>query len=159
LRARSGRWKYSRSVHLYTWPTPLDKKSTLAGRWAHANRYTDPQTGEVIARSTHDPLLFDVVADRDESYNVVSRHPDEAARLHAAIEAWEREFFANPRGWRWRASRARRSSARRPSYCNGVSYCDTNWRGSPAVIDVDSEAVPCITPDTVDEIDEPRRAR
>jgi arylsulfatase A-like enzyme len=97
---RSGRWKYYRSVHLYTWPTPLDKKSTLAGRWVHANRYTDPQTGEVIARSTHDPLLFDVVADRDESYNVISRHPDEATRLHAAIEAWEREFFANPRGWR-----------------------------------------------------------
>ena len=98
--ARSGRWKYYRSAHLYTWPTPLDKKSTLAGRWAHANRYTDPQTGETVARSTHDPLLFDVVADRDESYNVVSRHPDVAARLHAAIEAWERAFFANPRGWR-----------------------------------------------------------
>ena len=98
--ARSGRWKYYRSVHLCAWPTPLDKKSTLAGRWVHANRYTDPQTGETVARSTHDPPLFDVVVDRDESYNVVWRHPDVAARLHAAIEAWERDFFANPRGWR-----------------------------------------------------------
>jgi uncharacterized sulfatase len=39
---RSGRWKYYRTVHLYTWPIPLDKVSTLAGRWAHANVYTDP---------------------------------------------------------------------------------------------------------------------
>ena len=49
---------------------------------------------------THDPLLFDVEADSNESYNVVDRHPDQAARLHAAIEKWEREFFENPRGWR-----------------------------------------------------------
>ena len=43
---------------------------------------------------------FDVEDDTNESYNVISRHPDEAARLHAEIERWESEFFENPRGWR-----------------------------------------------------------
>ena len=45
-------------------------------------------------------MLFDVVADTNESYDLSDRHPDEAARLRAAIEAWERDFFANPRGWK-----------------------------------------------------------
>lgn len=98
--ARSGRWKYYRHVHSYTWPIPLDKVSTLAGRMAHERTYTDPEVGVTVSLLTHDPLLFDVVADRNESYDVTARHPTEAARLRAAIEAWEREFFANPRGWR-----------------------------------------------------------
>jgi len=97
---RSGRWKYYRTVNLYTWPVPLDKVSSLAGRWAHANTYTDPATGETVSRSTHDPLLFDIEADTNESYNVILRHPDEATQLGAAIEEWERDFFANPRGWK-----------------------------------------------------------
>ena len=49
---------------------------------------------------THDPLLFDVVADSNESYNVAANHPDDAVRLQSAIDTWERDFFANPRGWR-----------------------------------------------------------
>jgi uncharacterized sulfatase len=98
--ARGGRWKYYRWVNLYTWPVPLDKPNTLAGRYAHGYTYTDPQTGDTAQLVTHAPLLFDVVADRNESYNVAAAHPDEAARLHDAIEAWERDFFANPRGWR-----------------------------------------------------------
>lgn len=98
--ARGGRWKYYRWVNLYTWPVPLDKANTLAGRSAHAYTYTDPQTGETAHLVTHDPLLFDVVADSNESYNVAAAHPDDVARLQAAIDAWERDFFANPRGWR-----------------------------------------------------------
>lgn len=97
---RSGRWKYYRHLHSYTWPVPLDKVSTLAGRFAHANTYTDSRNGVTVGRSTHDPLLFDVGADTNESYDVLPRHPDEAARLRTAIEAWERDFFANPRGWK-----------------------------------------------------------
>ncbi len=97
---RSGRWKYYRWLNSYTWPIPLDKVSSFVGRGAHANTYTDPQTGETVSRSTHDPLLFDVDADTNESYDLISRYPDEVARLHAAIEQWEREFFANPRGWK-----------------------------------------------------------
>ena len=98
--ARAGRWKYYRWVNLYTWPVPLDKPNTLAGRVAHGYTYTDPQTGETAKLVAHAPLLFDVAADVSESYNVVDRHPDEAARIHAAIERWEEDFFANPRGWR-----------------------------------------------------------
>jgi len=98
--ARSGRWKYYRWVNLYTWPVPLDKQSSVIGRGAHARSYTDPQTGETLQLAGHDQLLFDVEADSNESYDVLSVHPDDAARLHAAIEQWEREFFANPRGWK-----------------------------------------------------------
>lgn len=98
--ARAGRWKYYRWVNLYTWPVPLDKPNTLAGRIAHGHAYTDPQTGRTMPLITHDPLLFDVEADTNESYDVSERHPGEAARILQAIEAWERDFFANPRGWR-----------------------------------------------------------
>ena len=97
---RSDRWKYYRWVNLYTWPVPLDKPDTLTGQQAHAYTYTDPQTGETAHLVTHDPLLFDVDADSNESYNVAANHPDDATRLQSAIDAWERDFFANPRGWR-----------------------------------------------------------
>jgi uncharacterized sulfatase len=97
---RSGRWKYYRWVNLYTFPVPLDKVGSLVGRGAHAASYTDPRTGETVQLITHDPLLFAVEADTNESYNVISRHPEEAGRLRAAIEAWEGEFFDNPRGWK-----------------------------------------------------------
>ena len=98
--ARSGPWKYYRRVHSYTWPVPLDKTSTLVGRLAHRNTYTDPKTGRTATRSTFDPYLFDVVADSNESYSVIDRNPDVAKRLHAAIERWEGDFFSNPRGWK-----------------------------------------------------------
>jgi arylsulfatase A-like enzyme len=97
---RSARWKYYRWVNLYTWPVPLDKVNSLVGRGAHRYTYTDPQTGITMPLITDDPLLFDVDADTNESYNLASRHPDEAARLQAAIELWELEFFENPRGWK-----------------------------------------------------------
>ena len=97
---RSERWKYYRWVNLYTAPVPLDKVDTLVGQGAHDYTYTDPQTGQTAHLMTHDPLLFDLSLDANESYNVIERHADEAARLHAAIEDWERDFFANPRGWR-----------------------------------------------------------
>jgi uncharacterized sulfatase len=97
---RSGRWKYYRWVNLYTWPVPLDKPSTVVGRVAHARTYTDPVTGETVDLVGHDPLLFDVRADKDESYDVTGAHGAEAAQLQAAIDKWEREFFANPRGWK-----------------------------------------------------------
>jgi len=97
---RSARWKYYRWVNLYTFPVPLDKVNTFIGRGAHSATYTDPQTGGTVQLITHDPLLFAVDADSNESYDVIARHPDQAAHLHAAIEAWEREFFENPRGWK-----------------------------------------------------------
>ncbi len=97
---RSARWKYYRWVNLYTFPVPLDKVNSFIGRGAHQATYEDPQTGGTVQLITHDPLLFAVEDDTNESYNVIARHPEQAARLHAAIEAWEGDFFANPRGWK-----------------------------------------------------------
>lgn len=98
--ARSGPWKFYRWVNLYTWPIPLDKPNTVTGRIAHGYTYTDPETGETAALVTHDPLLFDVTVDADESYDVSDRHAETSERLAAAIDTWESDFFANPRGWR-----------------------------------------------------------
>jgi arylsulfatase A len=97
---RAGPWKYYRFVNEYVWPVPLDKPNTWAGQFAINDRYTDPRSGRSVGLLTNFPLLYDVEADRDESYNVVAKHPDEARRLLGLIEGWEREFLANPRGWR-----------------------------------------------------------
>jgi arylsulfatase A-like enzyme len=97
---RAGRWKFYRFVNEYVWPTPLDKPNTWTGRLAIAYRHHDPRTGRTVPLLTSFPLLYDVSSDVDESYNLVERHPDEAARLLALIESWERDFRANPRGWR-----------------------------------------------------------
>jgi arylsulfatase A-like enzyme len=97
---RSGRWKYYRYVNLYVWPFPLDKVTSVTGRGVHAAQHVDAKTGETHAALGHDPLLFDVVSDPGESYDLTEHHPQEAARLRANAERWEREFFANPRGWK-----------------------------------------------------------
>jgi len=97
---RSGRWKYYRWVNLYTWPFPLDKVTSVAGRAVHAAKHTDSKTGETHPMLVHAPLLFDVVSDPGESYDLIEHHPEAAARLRTTAERWEREFFANPRGWK-----------------------------------------------------------
>jgi arylsulfatase A-like enzyme len=97
---RAERWKYYRWLNLYTWPVPLDKVNTVPGRLAHAHVHTDATTGRTVQLVTHDPLLFDLTRDPNESYDVAERTPDVASRLHAAIDTWETAFFANPRGWK-----------------------------------------------------------
>jgi arylsulfatase A-like enzyme len=97
---RAGRFKFYRFVNEYVWPTPLDKPNTLVGRVAAAYRHGDPRTGRSVALLTRFPLLYDVAADADESYDVAERHPEQARRLLALIESFERDFAANPRGWR-----------------------------------------------------------
>lgn len=97
--ARSGPWKYYRWVNLYTWPIPLDKQSSFAGQMVHDYVYVDPKTGDRVPLLTHDPLLFNVESDTNESYNVIDSHPRDADRIRQAIEHWERDFIANPRGW------------------------------------------------------------
>lgn len=97
---RAGRWKYYRFVNEYVWPVPLDKPNTWAGQIAGNDRYTDERSGRTAQLLTRFPLLYDVTVDRDESYDVTERHPDEARRLHALIARFESDFFANPRGWR-----------------------------------------------------------
>ena len=66
----------------------------------HAAQHVDSKTGQTHAALGHDPLLFDVVSDPGESYDLTEHQPQEAARLRATAERWEREFFANPRGWK-----------------------------------------------------------
>jgi arylsulfatase A-like enzyme len=97
---RSGPWKFYRYVNRYVWPIPLDKPSTFPGKRAAAYTYTDENTGETVQLITKFPMLFDLTRDRGESYNVADRHPEDARRLLGLIEGWERDFFANPRGWR-----------------------------------------------------------
>jgi len=97
---RAGRWKYYRFVNEYVWPVPLDKPNTWTGRFAANDRYVDEKSGRSAALLTRFPLLYDVAADRDESYDVSGQHVEEAHHLHGLIERWERDFAANPRGWK-----------------------------------------------------------
>lgn len=97
---RAGPWKYYRHVNEYVWPVPLDKPNTWAGRLAIDDRYEDPKSGRTASLLTRFPLLYAVATDRDESYDVAAGHPEEVRRLHGLIESWERDFVANPRGWR-----------------------------------------------------------
>ena len=97
---RAGPWKYYRYTNRYYWPVPYDDPSTLAGERAAAYTYTDPKTGQTIKLLADYPMLYDLRIDPGESYNVATRHPDEDRRLRGLIEAWERDFFANPRGWK-----------------------------------------------------------
>lgn len=63
-------------------------------------RHHDPKTGRTAALLTSFPLLYDVVRDPDESYNVADLRPEDATRMLAQIERRENDFRANPRGWR-----------------------------------------------------------
>ena len=97
---RAGPWKYYRYVNRYYWPVPYDEPSTLTGKRAAAYTYTDPKTGQTIHLLADFPMLYDLRIDPGESYNVATRHPEENRRLRGLIEAWERDFFTNPRGWK-----------------------------------------------------------
>lgn len=97
---RGGDWKYYRHVNRYYWPAPIDAPGSFVGRRLAEYTYTDPTTGQTIKLVDDSPLLYDLRLDPAESYNVADRQPAEAARLLDYIEAWERDFFANPRGWR-----------------------------------------------------------
>lgn len=97
---RSGPWKYYRYTNRYYWPVPFDDPATLTGKRAVAYTYTDPKTGRTAHLLTDFPMLYDLRDDPNESYNVAARHPNEDKRLQGYMEAWERNFFANPRGWK-----------------------------------------------------------
>ncbi len=97
---RSGFWKYYRYVDRYIWPVPLDKPDTFLGRRVARYTYTDSRTGRTIHLIPTFPLLYDMRIDPGESYNIADRHPDDSSRLLTLIQRWEREFAANPRGWK-----------------------------------------------------------
>jgi arylsulfatase A-like enzyme len=83
---RSGRWKYYRRVHRYTWPIPLDAaplpnglgRNQLGDRW---------------------PLLYDLAADPGESYNLRLTYPQTADAMEALMQEWEASVQADPRGF------------------------------------------------------------
>jgi arylsulfatase A-like enzyme len=79
---RWGDWKYLRSTNHYTWPMPVNKR---------LGSMTNHTTGPL-------PLLYDLSTDPGEAYNLAERFPDVAARLDAAMTAWEAEMAANPLG-------------------------------------------------------------
>ncbi len=83
---RQGNWKYFRSLNHYTWPQPIDKKSTFMGKVAKGN-FADW------------PNLFRLDVDEGECYNQAARYPDVCRRMESAMEKWERQVAANPRGW------------------------------------------------------------
>jgi arylsulfatase A-like enzyme len=98
--ARVGPWKYYRYVDRYYWPVPLDKPDSFPGQRLARYTYTDEKTGRTIQIVTDYPMLYDLRIDPDENYNVADRHPDVDREALGAIEAWEQDFFANPRGWK-----------------------------------------------------------
>jgi arylsulfatase A len=83
---RFGKWKYYRSINRYTWPIHLD----TAGL---PDKLGKNQLGDRC------PLLYDLETDPGESYNVINTRPEVAAKLRAAIEAWEMQAKKNPRGF------------------------------------------------------------
>jgi uncharacterized sulfatase len=97
---RVGEWKYFRSVSHWTWPLPLDKRDNVAGRMAGGRDYTPAGTEIPIPTLGTWPRLFQVRRDRGESYDVVKKYPGKARELGARLEAWSKEFYGNPRGWK-----------------------------------------------------------
>lgn len=97
---RVGRWKYIAHNSHYTWPIPIDKNDTLAGRAANSRDYYPPDGGDPVPTLGTWPLLYDLERDREEAYNVARRHPDVSRRLDEALVAWKSAFHAAPRGWK-----------------------------------------------------------
>jgi arylsulfatase A-like enzyme len=97
---RQGQWKYIASSSHYTWPLPLDKTNTVAGRTARARDYRPADGGPPVPTLGSWPMLYDLGIDREEAYNVAAREPAVTQRLAAQLAAWQREFTAAPRGWK-----------------------------------------------------------
>jgi arylsulfatase A len=97
---RMGPWKYYRYVDRYYWPTPLDSPGSLVGDRVAGYTHTDPETRQTIKLISSFPALYDLRIDPGESYNVADRNPGVGEKALRAIEEWENDFFANPRGWK-----------------------------------------------------------
>ena len=95
-----GSFKYFHSHSHYTWPAPLDKLDTAAGRLAAGGDYRPPGSTRSVPRRGAWPQLYDVARDPGEAYDVVKRHPEEARRAAEMLDAFRRDLYANPRGWR-----------------------------------------------------------
>ncbi len=79
-------------------------RAVRAGRFKyharHAVSYGNPMNWAWGPMRYEGPWLFDLELDPGESYDVTARHPDRAKRLARRLAEWQRELFANPRGWR-----------------------------------------------------------
>lgn len=83
---RAGSWKYFRNISHYTWPQPVDKPTTFMGKIAKGN-FADW------------PNLYNLETDREECYNLASRHPEVCRQMQDRMTAWEQAITKNPRGW------------------------------------------------------------
>jgi uncharacterized sulfatase len=97
---RLGRWKYIRSISHYTWPAPLDKTDTPAGKLASGHHYRPPGSTESVPTLGTWPLLYELGRDPTEAYNVAETHPEVARQLGQRLEEWRAAFLADPRGLR-----------------------------------------------------------
>jgi len=79
-------WKYIRNIHHYVWPAPIDKPSTLLGRFSKG-------------RLGRWPLLHDLESHLNESYNLIDTHPEVGQGLLRKMMEWEETLRDNPRGW------------------------------------------------------------
>jgi len=69
-----GSFKYFHSHSHYTWPAPLDKLDTAAGRLAAGGDYRPPGSTRSVPRRGAWPQLYDVARDPGEAYDVAKRH-------------------------------------------------------------------------------------
>lgn len=97
---RSVRWKYIRYNNTRGWPVPLDKPDTFFGSAAGGHDYEPPGSNQKVPTLATWPVLYDMEYDKSESYNVIQRYPDIGKKLHEKLMAFEKEFYANIRGWK-----------------------------------------------------------
>lgn len=94
---RKGSWKYIHSISHYTWPNPIDKQDSIAGRMVSARDYSPADSEEKIPTLGYWPLLYDLSIDESESYNIAKHKPDETAQLQRELLLWRKQFHADPR--------------------------------------------------------------
>jgi uncharacterized sulfatase len=79
-------------------------RAVRSGRFKYHDRhgvfYGNPMDWPWGPMKRRGPWLFDLELDPDESYDISARHPEVARRLRELLEARQREFAENPRGWR-----------------------------------------------------------
>lgn len=79
----------------------IKEKDAMYIFWlAGGHDYTPPGSAEKVPTLASWPVLYDMEYDKSESYNVIKRHPDIAQMLHKKMESFEKDFYANIRGWK-----------------------------------------------------------
>jgi arylsulfatase A len=85
---RMRHWKYIRRTNRYVWPVPLDAEALPR------------RLGIKALGPDRAPLLYDLVRDPGERYNLLAHEPELAARLDELMTAWQARNAGNPRGFR-----------------------------------------------------------